>query len=112
MLKMILNRLDEIVLYKPLSKNDITKILDIQIDSLNNRLLNKQITCELTNEAKQFIINNGYNPVYGARPLKRFIQRHVETEIAKVILGDNLSYGENIVVDYKDDKLKISHSKK
>ena len=107
-----LNRLDEIVLYKPLSKNDITKILDIQIDSLNNRLLNKQITCELTNEAKQFIINNGYNPVYGARPLKRFIQRHVETEIAKVILGDNLSYGENIVVDYKDDKLKISHSKK
>ncbi len=107
-----LNRLDEIVLYKPLSKNDITKILDIQIDSLNNRLSNKQISCKLTDEAKQFIINNGYNPVYGARPLKRFIQRHVETEIAKVILGDNLSYGENIVVDYKDDKLKISHSKK
>lgn len=107
-----LNRLDEIVLYKPLSKNDITKILDIQIASLNNRLSNKQITCELTDEAKQFIINNGYNPVYGARPLKRFIQRHVETEIAKVILGDNLSYGENIVVDYKDDKIKINHSKK
>ncbi len=107
-----LNRLDEIVLYKPLSKNDITKILDIQIASLNNRLSNKQITCELTDEAKQFIINNGYNPVYGARPLKRFIQRHVETEIAKVILEDNLSYGENIVVDYKDDKIKISHSKK
>lgn len=107
-----LNRLDEIVLYKPLSKNDITKILDIQIASLNNRLSNKQITCELTDEAKQFIINNGYNPVYGARPLKRFIQRHIETEIAKVILEDNLSYGENIVVDYKDDKIKISHSKK
>ena len=107
-----LNRLDEIVLYKPLSKNDITKILDIQIASLNNRLSNKQITCDLTDEAKQFIINNGYNPVYGARPLKRFIQRHVETEIAKVILGDNLSYGENIVVDYKDDKIKIKHSKK
>lgn len=107
-----LNRLDEIVLYKPLSKNDITKILDIQINSLNERLSNKQITCELTNEAKQFIIDNGYNPIYGARPLKRFIQRHVETEIAKVILGDNLSYGENIIVDYKDDKIKISHSKK
>ncbi len=107
-----LNRLDEIVLYKPLSKNDITKILDIQINSLNDRLSNKQITCELTDEAKQFIINNGYNPVYGARPLKRFIQRHVETEIAKVILGDNLSYGENIVVDYKDNKIKINHSKK
>ena len=107
-----LNRLDEIVLYKPLSKNDITQILNIQINSLNQRLSNKQITCELTNEAKQFVIDNGYNPIYGARPLKRFIQRHIETEIAKVILSDNLSYGENIVVDYTDDKIKISHYKK
>ena len=107
-----LNRLDEIVLYKPLSKNDITQILNIQINSLNQRLSNKQITCELTNEAKQFIIDNGYNPIYGARPLKRFIQRHIETEIAKVILSDNLSYGENIVVDYQNDKIRISHSKK
>ena len=107
-----LNRLDEIVLYKPLSKNDITQILNIQINSLNQRLSNKQIACELTDEAKQFVIDNGYNPIYGARPLKRFIQRHIETEIAKVILSDNLSYGENIVVDYTDDKIKISHYKK
>ncbi len=107
-----LNRLDEIVLYKPLSKNDITQILNIQLNSLNQRLSNKQITCELTDEAKQFIIDNGYNPIYGARPLKRFIQRHIETEIAKVILSDNLSYGENIIVDYTDDKIKISHYKK
>lgn len=107
-----LNRLDEIVLYKPLSKNDIAQILNIQINSLNQRLLNKQITCELTDAAKQFIIDNGYNPIYGARPLKRFIQRHIETEIAKVILSNNLSYGENVVVDYTNDKIKISHYKK
>lgn len=107
-----LNRLDEIVLYKPLSKDNISKILDIQINLLNQRLKSKQITCILTPKAKEFIIENGYNPIYGARPLKRFIQRNIETEIARVILKENLSNSTEIVVDFKDSKINITHLQK
>ena len=107
-----LNRLDEIVLYKPLSKDNISKILDIQINLLNQRLKSKQITCTLTPAAKEFVIENGYNPIYGARPLKRFIQRNIETEIARVILKENLSNSTEIVVDFKDNKINITHFQK
>lgn len=107
-----LNRLDEIVLYKPLSKDNISKILDIQINLLNERLKSRQLTCILTPKAKEFIIENGYNPIYGARPLKRFIQRNIETEIARVILKENLSNSTEIVVDFKDSKINITHFQK
>ena len=107
-----LNRLDEIVLYKPLSKDNISKILDIQINLLNQRLKSKQITCTLTPSAKEFVIENGYNPIYGARPLKRFIQRNIETEIARVILKENLSNSTEIVVDFKDNKINITRLQK
>ena len=70
-----LNRLDEIVFYKPLTKDDIRKIVDLQIKDLNRRLSDRQISCEVTDAAKDFIVENGYDPVYGARPLKRFIQK-------------------------------------
>ncbi len=107
-----LNRLDEIVLYKPLSKDNISKILDIQINLLNERLKSRQLTCILTPKAKEFVIENGYNPIYGARPLKRFIQRNIETEIARVILKENLSNSTEIVVDFKDNKINITHLQK
>ena len=104
-----LNRLDEIVFYKPLTKDNISKILDIQINSLQKRLDQKQLTCTLNDKARQFIIDNGYDPMYGARPLKRFIQRHVETAIARVILEGNLSQGNNLVIDLKNDEIVIEH---
>ncbi|MDE5852545.1 MAG: ATP-dependent chaperone ClpB [Oscillospiraceae bacterium] len=104
-----LNRLDEIVFYKPLTKDNISKILDIQINSLQKRLDQKQLTCTLNDKARQFIIDNGYDPMYGARPLKRFIQRNVETAIARVILEGNLSQGNNLVIDLKNDEIVIEH---
>lgn len=104
-----LNRLDEIVFYKPLTKDNISKILDLQINSLQKRLDQKQLTCTLTDKARQFIIDNGYDPMYGARPLKRFIQRNVETAIARVILEGNLSQDNNLAIDLKNDKIVIEH---
>ncbi len=104
-----LNRLDEIVFYKPLTKDNISKILDLQINSLQKRLDQKQLTCTLTDKARQFIIDNGYDPMYGARPLKRFIQRNVETAIARVILEGNLSQDNNLAIDLKNHKIVIEH---
>ena len=103
-----LNRLDEIVFYKPLTKDDIRKIVDLQIKDLNRRLSDRQISCEVTDAAKDFIVENGYDPVYGARPLKRFIQKHVETLIARRMISDDLMPNTVLVVDSDADSLAVT----
>lgn len=95
-----LNRLDEIVFYKPLSKAEIFKIVDLLIADLQTRLENKQLYVELTEKAKEYIVNSGYDPVYGARPLKRFMQSKVETLLAKMIIAEDLQPQTTLVIDY------------
>ena len=102
-----LNRLDEIVFYKPLTKDDITKIIDLIIAELNRRLAEKQLTCTVTPAAKTFIVENGYDPAFGARPLRRYVQRHVETLIAKTILSSDLLPGQTLAVDLADGALTV-----
>lgn len=102
-----LNRLDEIVFYKPLSRQDITAIVDLLIADLNRRLAPKQLSCEVSEEAKQFIIDHGYDPVYGARPLKRFVQQAVETLIAKEIIASDILPGSKLSVTLRDDQLAV-----
>ncbi len=104
-----LNRLDEIVFYKPLTRDNITHIADLQIEDLNRRLSDKQLSCEVSPAAMDYIIDNGYDPVYGARPLKRFIQRTVETLIAKTILGSDLLPGAVLTVDVENGELKVGY---
>ena len=94
-----LNRLDEIIMFKPLTKDNISGIIDILIGRLNKRLETKELTLQLTPAAKDYITEHGYDPVYGARPLKRYIQKNVETMVAKMILGNELEPGDCINVD-------------
>ena len=103
-----LNRLDEIVFYKPLTKENITGIIDLLIQALSKRLEDKQLSVELTDAAKQYVIDNGYDPVYGARPLKRFLQRHVETLLGRTIIAGDLSEGTKLVVDYQNGELTVT----
>ena len=103
-----LNRLDEIVFYKPLTKENITGIIDLLIQALSKRLEDKQLSVELTDTAKQYVIDNGYDPVYGARPLKRFLQRHVETLLGRTIIAGDLSEGTKLVVDYQNGELTVT----
>ena len=102
-----LNRLDEIVFYKPLLKDQIKKIVDLMIESLRARLRDKQLDVVLTDRAKNYVINAGYDPVYGARPLRRFLQSKVETLIAKTIIAQDLLPDTKMVVDYDGEKLTI-----
>lgn len=100
-----LNRLDETILFKPLSKENIGGIIKLIIADLNRRLSDRELTVELSKEAEQFIIDNAYDPVYGARPLKRYIQKHVETLSAKLILADKLEEGDTIWIDVRGEAL-------
>ena len=100
-----LNRLDEVIMFKPLTKDNIGGIVDLQLADINRRLLEKNISIVLTDEAKSFIIENGYEPSYGARPLKRYLQKHVETLAARVILEDGVAAGDVITVDLEGEKL-------
>ena len=100
-----LNRLDEIVMFKPLTKDNIGSIIALLMNELNSRLADKEIKVELTAAANSYIVENGYDPVYGARPLKRFLQKHVETLSAKLILSDQISTGQTIVIDLADGRL-------
>ena len=102
-----LNRLDEIVFYKPLSKEHITSIIDLQMRELNGRIAHKQLRCELTQAAKDHIIEASFDPQFGARPLRRYVQRTVETLIAKKILRGDILPGQSITVDVKDDELIV-----
>ncbi|MBP3284044.1 MAG: ATP-dependent chaperone ClpB [Clostridia bacterium] len=103
-----LNRLDEIVFYKPLMKQEIGKIVDLMLKDLQRRLDSKQLNLVVTDKAKEFVIDSGYDPIYGARPLKRFLQQQVETLIAKKIIEGNLDVGSEIKVDYDGEKLFIA----
>lgn len=100
-----LNRLDEIVFYKPLAKAQISQIVDLMLADLQKRLDDKHITLEVSDSAKSYIIDCGYDPSFGARPLRRFIQSHVETLIAKEIIKSNISSGDTIKIDLKDNNL-------
>ena len=102
-----LNRLDETILFKPLTKNNIGSIIDLLVADINKRLADKELVVALSDTAKQFIVDNGYDPVYGARPLKRYLQKNVETLAAKVILGDQLRAGNTIVIDTSEDGQKL-----
>ncbi|WP_312369159.1 ATP-dependent chaperone ClpB [Lachnoclostridium sp.] len=100
-----LNRLDEIILFKPLNKEDIRSIVDLLLTNLNKRLEDRSIRVELTDTAKQLVIDKAYDPVYGARPLKRYLQKNVETLSARLILSDQVKEGDIILIDTEGDKL-------
>ncbi len=100
-----LNRLDEIILFKPLTKDNIGNIIHLLMDELNERLRDREVRVELTPEAETFIADHGYDPVYGARPLKRYLQKYVETLSAKLILADEVRGGDTILIDVTDDEL-------
>lgn len=100
-----LNRLDEIILFKPLTKENIAGIIDLIIEDLNKRLVDRQITISLTDAAKKFVADAAYDPSYGARPLKRYIQKHVETLSARLILQDEVEEGDTIRIDVVDGEL-------
>ena len=103
-----LNRLDEIVFYKPLTKENITGIIDLQLDELNKRLADKQLSCRLTPQAKQFVIDAAYDPQFGARPLRRYLQHTVETLIARKILEGSVLPGQTLVCDVQDGALGVT----
>ena len=101
-----LNRLDEIIMFKPLTKDNISGIVDLIMKSLNDRLADRELSVELTPEAEAFIVEDGFDPAYGARPLKRYIQKTVETLTAKLILSGNVSTGDTIVITLNDGELE------
>lgn len=103
-----LNRIDEIVMFKPLMKNEIIKIIELSLQEIQNRIINNNIMLSMTDRAKQFIADQAYSPVYGARPIKRYLQKHVETEIAKRIISGTLGEGDTALIDEEDNKIIIS----
>ena len=102
-----LNRLDEIVFYRPLTRNEIGSIVDLMVKDLNRRLEDKQLTVELTDAAKNYVADNGYDPVFGARPLKRFLQRAVETPIARKLVADEVAPRSRLVVDLQNGEITV-----
>ena len=98
-----LNRLDEIIMFKPLNKNDIRGIIELIINDLNNRLVDRKLSIELTDNARNFIVDNAYEPAFGARPLKRYIQKYVETLSAKLILGGDINIDDVILIDVEGE---------
>ena len=103
-----LNRLDEIIMFKPLTKDNIGGIIELLVEDVNKRLADRELSISLTDSARQFIVENGYDPVYGARPLKRYLQKHVETLAARLILADGVRAGDVIQIDLQDGKLTAS----
>ena len=102
-----LNRIDEIIIFDSLNKDVIYQILDKIISDINKRLDDKKITIKLTDNAKKYIIDNSYDELYGARPIKRFVSRNIETLIAKEIINGNIKYNSEVVIDEKDNNLVI-----
>jgi ATP-dependent Clp protease ATP-binding subunit ClpB len=103
-----LNRIDEIVLFKPLTPAEIEKIVDLQTEDLRRRLADRRLKLEITEPARHFLAEAGYDPVYGARPLKRFIQRHLETQIGRAIIAGDFADGSTLRVSIKDGELAIA----
>ena len=106
-----LNRLDDIIMFKPLTSNEITKIIDIFLMSIEDRLKDRNINLKVTQGAKELMAKEGYDPVYGARPLKRYIENTLETQIAKEIIRGNVNFGDTIVVDIVSDNIRIEKVK-
>jgi ATP-dependent Clp protease ATP-binding subunit ClpB len=102
-----LNRLDDIVFYKPLSKKEITSVVELMLKNLDKRLEDKQLSLEVSAAAKDYIVNSGYDPIYGARPLKRFIQSKVETIVSRLIIASDIEPGSTIYIDYDGTKLTV-----
>ena len=107
-----LNRIDEIIIFNALSKNVIYEILDKLVDDLNKKLKHQRISITLSDKAKQWIVDNGYDHNYGARPLKRFLSKNLETLLAKKLIDGSVISGDNLMVDASDDKLVISKNSK
>ena len=106
-----LNRLDEIVYYKPLTREDIGKIIDLLVKSLEERLAERQIGLRITPAAKELVAENGYDPVYGARPLKRYLQSKVETLVARTMIADDVEGGDTIVVGVENEAFTVKVEK-
>ncbi len=102
-----LNRLDEILLFHPLEKKHLESIITLIIEDLNHRLAEKEISITLTDRAIEHIIESGYEPAYGARPLKRYVQKHVETNVAKAILSGNVTNGMALTLDVVDGEFQF-----
>ena len=100
-----LNRLDEIIMFKPLTKDNITGIIDLMVADVNKRLADRELTIQLTEAAKKYVVDHGYDPIYGARPLKRFLQKNVETLAARLILEGDVGEGDTIWTDLDGDQL-------
>ncbi len=107
-----LNRLDEIIMFKPLTKDNITGIIDLMVADLNKRLADREVTIKLTSAAKDYIVENGYDPAYGARPLRRYLQKTVETLSAKLILSGNVDAGDEIVIDVDREEGLVARTEK
>jgi ATP-dependent Clp protease ATP-binding subunit ClpB len=102
-----LNRLDEIIMFKPLTKDNIFHILELQVADINKRIADREISVELTDAAKDYITEHGYDPVFGARPLKRYVQKNVETLVARHILSDEVKPGDTFVIDVANGELAV-----
>ena len=103
-----LNRLDEIIMFKPLTKSNIGKIVDLMVGELDKRLADQELSLELTDAAKDQVIENGYDPVYGARPLKRYLQKYVETLAARKILSGDVHAGDTLVLDVQNGEFIVT----
>ena len=99
-----INRIDEIIIFKSLSKDVVHSILNKIIKDVENRLKDKNISIDITDNAKEYIINNSYDERYGARPIKRYVSRNIETLIANNIISNNINYGDKVTIDVKEDK--------
>lgn len=102
-----LNRLDETILFKPLTRDNISGIVELLIEDTNKRLADRELSVELTDQAKAYVVEHGYDPIYGARPLKRYLQKHVETLAARIILADQVRAGSMIVIDVAEDREQL-----
>jgi ATP-dependent Clp protease ATP-binding subunit ClpB len=100
-----LNRLDEIIMFKPLTKDNVYDIIDLLVADVNKRLADREISLTLTEAAKNYVVEHGYDPTYGARPLKRYLQKHVETQAARLMLQGDIGAGETIEIDVEDGHL-------
>ena len=103
-----LNRLDEIIMFKPLTKDNISNIIDIQVKEINKLMQDKELCLSLTTKAKQFVCDRAYDPQYGARPLKRYLQKNVTTLAARLILEGNLKAHEEILIDVDEEKGELT----
>lgn len=102
-----LNRVDEIVMFNPLQRDEIVKIIDLSLDDIRKRLRDRNITIEVTDKAKEFVADTAYTPEYGARPVKRYLQKELETNLGKLIIKGDVSEGTHVLVDMEDNSLVI-----